>query len=183
MCGEDDIHFVGFFAGIGSPTAFGVSSPYSHWSDVTVEILGCCINLSTHGSCQLVAVAGCSCKECRPACTWSLYSPTTKWRCFTASRLSASTFSGAIFLKFIPWFHALKKVHGGLPISHVGFSSSMIFLAILRSDPFEKSHGSPDGLQVRKSNALRPLIFRFLRHPCDARTRLPCPYISKKVGE
>ena len=93
-----------------------------------------------------------------------------------------NSLSGDIFLWLSPWFHALKKVHGGLPTNQVGRSCSTMDFANRRSDGFEKSQCSPSGLAVRMSMARSPLMFKLRRHPCEASMTFPCSYISKKEG-
>lgn len=54
-----------------------------------------------------------------------------------------------------------KKVQGGLPINHFGLRVRNSVRASSRSAAFEKSHGWPFALHVRRSMADRPLIFKF----------------------
>ena len=56
-----------------------------HWCAITRQVLGSAHSCFMACTCQLVALAGCSCRKRRPAAICSLYSSTQNSRCSTAS--------------------------------------------------------------------------------------------------
>ena len=84
-----------------------------------------------------------------------------KCKCRRPSANLWATKSGESFGKLQLTLSLLNAVHGGEPISHVGFLVSTECLASRRSSAISKFHGVPSDLAVRRSKASMPVLFTF----------------------